>query len=63
MMKRGLQPPPGSVGLLTRPTCCTDGKTTPSSTHDLPTLLTSSSSVPKLIDPCNLSLSSSESDD
>jgi hypothetical protein len=63
MMKRGLQPPPGSVGLLTCPTCCTDGNHNNSSSLDTLLPMSSSSSVPKLIDQCNLSISSSKSDD
>jgi hypothetical protein len=63
MIKCGLQPPPGSVGLLTCPTCCTDGITTTSSSTGLPLPVDSSSFVPELIDQCELSSSSSESDD
>ena len=36
MMKRGLQPPPGSVGILTCPTCYTDGNINSSSPTDFP---------------------------
>jgi len=63
MMKRGLQPAPGSVGILTCPTCYTDGKINSFSIIAFPPLLPSLSSVPELIDQCNISLSSSESDD
>jgi hypothetical protein len=61
MMKRGLQPPPGSVGLLTCPTCCTDGTITNTPKPSLPWSLSSNASIPDLIDQCNLSSSSSES--
>jgi hypothetical protein len=63
MMKRGLQPPPGAAGLLTCPTCCTDGNTSITTTSNPSLLLPSSSSVPDLVDPYNLSSSSSELDD
>ena len=63
MMKRGLQPPPGSVGILTCPTCYTDGSINSSSPTDFPPKISSLSSVPELIDQCDISLSSSESDD
>jgi len=63
MMKRGLQPSSGSVGIPTCPTCNTDGNTNLSSTIDFPPLLSSSSSVPELIDHYNRSISSSEFDD
>jgi hypothetical protein len=63
MMKRGLQPPSGSAGLLTCPTCCTNGTTIDSSSSTKLLPLDSSSSVPKLVDQCNASISSSESDD
>jgi hypothetical protein len=63
MMKRGLQPPPGSVGLLTCPTCCTEGNHNNSSSTDILLPTNSSSSVPELTDQCNVSLSSSKFDD
>jgi len=63
MMKRGLQPPPGSAGLLTCPTCCTDGNTIDSSSSTKLLPLESSSSVPELVNQCNASISSSEPDD
>jgi hypothetical protein len=63
MMKRGLQPPPGSAGLLTCPTCCTDGNTIDSSSSTKLLPLESSSSVPELVNQCNASISSSERDD
>jgi len=61
MMKRGLQPPLGSAGLLTCPTCCTDGKTI--NNTDILFHSDSSSLIPELIDQCALSSSSSEADD
>jgi hypothetical protein len=60
MMKRGLPPPPGSVGSLACPTCCTEGMNN-SLTSDLPILLESLSTVPDLIDQCEVSSSSLES--
>jgi len=63
MMKRGLQPPSGSAGLLTCPTCCTNGTTIDSSSSTKLLPLDSSSLVPKLVDQCNASISLSESDD
>jgi hypothetical protein len=63
MMKRGLQTPPGSVGLLTCPTCCTDGAIDTSSSMTLQPLSALVSQVPELIDQCELSSSSSELDD
>jgi len=62
MMKRGLQPPPGgSVGLLTCPTCCTEGTSTNTSYLASPIILpTSVNSLPELIDQCSSSSSSLE---
>jgi hypothetical protein len=62
MMKRGLQPTPGSVGLLTCPTCCTDGDPIILCNTPLAQPPTSNQSVPELIDQCEASISSSESD-
>jgi hypothetical protein len=63
MMKHGLQPPPGSIGLLTCLTCCTDGAIDTSSSTTLQPLSALVSQVHELIDQCELSSSSSESDD
>jgi hypothetical protein len=63
MMKCGLQPSSGSVGLLTCPTCCTDGNTITLPKSPLILQHNSDLSVTDLIDPCNLLSSSSESDD
>jgi len=60
-MKRGLQPHSGSAGLLTCPTCCTDGNIINNTDKFLP--LDSSSQVPELVNQCDVSSSSSEADD
>jgi len=62
MMKRGLQlPPGGSVGLLTCPTCCTEGTSTNTSSLASPMILpTSINSLPEIIDQRGTSSSSSE---
>jgi hypothetical protein len=64
MMKCGLQPSLSSAGLLTCPTCYTDGTTKKNFTSTESSSITSSSSlVPELLDQCNSSSSSSQSDD
>jgi nucleoid DNA-binding protein len=62
MMKRGLQPVSGSVGLLTCQPCCTDGDSTINNPSSLTHLLPSNQSVPDLVDQCEASISSSGSD-